>query len=381
MESDVEFTNLKYLVVGAGFYGSVIAERIANDKDERVLIIDKRDHFGGNCFSKTDVETGIEFHKYGTHIFHTSNERVWKYINAFTTFNEYRHQVLTTHDGKVYQMPINLETINSYYGINLKPFEVDDFLKAEIGKEKIENPQNLEEKVISLVGRRLYEAFIKGYTQKQWQSDLKQLPASIIDRLPVRKNYDENYFFNRWQGVPTDEYSEMFRRMLGHNNIDFYTNVDFVNIRHTIPASCLIVYSGAIDRFFDYKFGKLEWRTLEFEKEVYGIEDYQGTAVMNYANASVPYTRVHEPRHLHVERNYTKEKTLIIREYSKLDTGSDPYYPINTGKNKEVLDRYLVEMRKVKNVIFGGRLGDYKYYDMDETISRALETYENIKNA
>lgn len=262
----MNFKNLKYLVVGSGFFGSVIAERIANNLNEQVVVIDKRNHLGGNCFSEFDDETGIEFHKYGTHIFHTSNGKVWKYINNFTSFNKYHHQVLTTYKNKVYQMPINLETINSFYNINLKPYEVDDCLKSEINKEKIDNPRNLEEKAISQIGRPLYEAFIKGYTQKQWQKDPKKLPASIIDRLPFKKNYGDNYYFDLWQGIPINGYSQIFKRMLDHRNIDLHLNTDFFNIRDKIPPYCLIIYSGPIDRFFDYKFGKFEWRSLEFGK-------------------------------------------------------------------------------------------------------------------
>ncbi len=372
----MDFKNLKYLIVGSGFFGSVIAERIANDLKERVVIIDKRDHFGGNCFSTIDKETDIEYHEYGTHIFHTSNETVWKYINRFTYFNGYRHQVLAVHKNRTYQMPINLETINSFYNVNLRPFEVYDFLRAEINKGKITEPKNLEEKAISLVGRPLYKAFIKGYTEKQWQRDPRELPTSIIDRLPVRRNYNENYFFDRWQGIPFDGYSQIFKRMLDHKNIDLRLNIDFFDIKDNIPPNCLIIYSGPIDRFFDYKFGKLEWRTLDFEKEILKLEDYQGVSVMNYTELSIPYTRIHEPKHLHVERNYSKEKTLIVREYSKLDTRGNPYYPVNTLRNEEIFNKYSDEKERLKNVIFGGRLGDYRYYDMDATIQAALKSYD-----
>jgi UDP-galactopyranose mutase len=378
----MNLSNLKYLIVGSGFFGSVIAERIANEKDEQVLVIDKRDHFGGNSASEIDYETGIEYHKYGTHIFHTSNENVWNYINSFTSFNGYRHQVLSMYKGKVYQMPINLETINSFYGKNLRPFEVDSFLKAEIEREKIENPKNLEEKALSLIGRPLYEAFIKGYTKKQWQKDPKLLPASIINRLPVRKNYNENYFFDQWQGIPSGGYSEIFKKMLNNQNVDLLLSRDFFEIKGQIPESCLVVYSGPIDRFFDYKFGKLEWRTLAFEREVINVEDYQGTSVMNYPESSIPYIRIHEPRHLHIDRDYTRQKTLIFKEYSRLDTrGHNPYYPVNTQENQKMLDRYMSERLKSRNVIFGGRLGDYAYYDMDTVIALALNAYEEkIKN-
>ena len=377
----MDLKNLKFLIVGSGFFGSVIAERIANDKNERVLVIDKRDHFGGNSASEVDRETGVEYHKYGTHIFHTSNENVWNYINKFTSFNGYRHQVLSMYKNKVYQMPINLETINSFYGTSLRPFEVDDFLKSEIEKERIKNPKNLEEKALSLIGRPLYEAFIKGYTQKQWQEDLKQLPASIINRLPVRKNYNENYFYDPWQGIPYNGYSEIFKRMLNNKNIELLLNTDFLDIRNQIPETCLTIYSGPIDRYFEYKFGKLDWRTLDFEREVKAVEDYQGTSVMNYPEISFPYIRIHEPKHLHLERNYSKQNTLLFREYSRLDKGDNPYYPVNTQENQRMLQKYMDERNKINNLIIGGRLGDYKYYDMDKVIGLALDTYEKkIKN-
>jgi UDP-galactopyranose mutase len=373
----MDLTGIKYLVVGAGLFGSVIADRIARDKNKKVAVIEKKPHIGGNCFSDIDKETGIEYHVYGTHIFHTSSEKVWSYISEFTKFNGYRHQVLTMYRDKVYQMPINLETINMFYGLNLKPFEVQAFLDAEIKKENIKNPQNLEEKAVSQIGRPLYEAFIKGYTEKQWQKDCKQLPMSIIARLPVRKNYDESYYFDFWQGIPLDGYTEIFQRMLSHKNIDLYLNMDFFETRDRIPPSCLIIYSGPIDRFFNYKFNRLEWRTLEFEKEVINVEDYQGTSVMNYAERTVPYTRIHEPKHLHPEKAYTNKKTLIIKEYPQLDAGANPYYPVNTPENQKILQRYLDEREKHPDVIFGGRLGDYKYYDMDKTIETALDIYES----
>ena len=373
----MDLKNLKYLVVGAGFFGAVIAERIANEMDEKVLIIDKHNHIGGNCFSDVDAETGIEYHKYGTHIFHTSDKKVWEYINSFTTFNGYRHQVLSVYKNKVYQMPINLETINSFYGLNLRPYEVGGFLKSEIEKEKIEKPENLEEKAISLIGRPLYEAFIKGYTEKQWKKDCKALPPSIIERLPVRRNYDENYFFDQWQGIPGEGYTKIFTNLLSSKNIELYLNIDFFGIKDQVPSSCLIIYSGPIDRFFAYRFGKLEWRTLDFEREVIDVEDFQGTSVMNYPETSIPYIRIHEPRHLHPERNYTKRKTLIFKEYPKADDGENPYYPVNTRENQDILQKYMEEREKYSNFIFGGRLGDYKYYDMDKVISSALDAYEN----
>jgi UDP-galactopyranose mutase len=368
---------LKYLVVGSGFYGSVIAERIANDMDESVVVIDKRGHIGGNCFSEIDYETGIEYHKYGTHIFHTSIKNVWDYINRFTEFNGYRHQVLSSYKGRIYQMPINLETINSFYGLNLRPFEVAGFLKSEIDSESIGVTRNLEEKAISQIGRPLYEAFIKGYTEKQWQKDPRFLPASIIERLPLRYNYNESYFFDPWQGIPTDGYTAIFKRLLSNKKIENFTNTDYFSIKDEIPSSCLTVYSGAIDRFFNYEYGALEWRTLEFKNRIIEVEDFQGTSVINYPEITVPYIRVHEPRHLHIERPYSKEKTLVIYEYPKIDLKDNYLYPVNTSKNQNKLKKYIDRANSMKNVIIGGRLGNYQYYDMDRVIDLALKTYED----
>lgn len=372
----MEIRDYKYLIVGAGFFGSVIAELIANELNEKVLVIDKRGHIGGNCFSDIDQETGIEYHKYGTHIFHTPYPEVWEYINRFTEFNSYYHQVLTTYKNKVYQMPINLETINSFYNVSLKPYEVDEFLDKEIQKEPISQPANFEEKAITMIGRPLYEAFIKGYTKKQWQKDPREMPESVLKRLPFRKNYNESYYFSRWQGIPFHGYTAIFKKMLDHPNIRLMLNVDYFDIRDQIRPDTLVVYSGPIDQFFDYGYGKLDWRTLRFESEIVPVEDYQGTSVMNYAEEEVPYTRIHEPRHLHPERNYPGSKTLIMREYSETDDGSNPYYPINDERNQNLILKYREKASGLSNVIMGGRLGEYRYYDMHETIHAALKIYQ-----
>lgn len=371
--------NYKYIVVGSGFFGSVIAERIANVLDRPVLVIEKRSHIGGNCYSEDHNETGIHYHKYGTHIFHTSNELVYNYIRKFTTFNNYVHQVLTTFNGKVYQMPINLETINSFFNVNLKPFEVQKFLQERINKDFAGTICNFEDKAISMMGRELYEAFIKGYTIKQWQKDPKEMPAEILTRLPFRTNYNESYYHSFWQGIPTGGYTEIFSKLLSNEKIRVVLNLDFFNIRHLINDDQIVIYSGPIDQYFDYKYGKLEYRTLKFEEEVVSYEDYQGTSVMNFANEEVPYTRIHEPRHLHPERtnNYHRNKSLIIREYSKLDDGTNPYYPIRDNKNSSLVLKYREESDKLHNVFISGRLGDYKYYDMHDTIRLALETFDN----
>ncbi len=378
----MQLTDSKFLVVGAGFFGAVVAEQIANILNQKVTVIDKRNHIGGNCYSEIDSETNIEYHKYGTHIFHTSNPVVWNYINKFTTFNSYYHQVLTTYKDKVYQMPINLETINSFYNVNLKPFEVDGFLEKERQKEYFDNPKNFEEQAINFVGRPLYEAFLKEYTIKQWGKQPTEISASVLKRLPFRKNYNETYFFDVWQGIPTNGYTAIFDKLLASENIEVKLNVDFFDIKDNIPDDVTVIYTGEIDRLFDYKYGDLEYRTLTFEKEVINVEDYQGTSVMNYAELDVPYTRIHEPKHLHVEREeFTKKRTLIIKEYSKADYRNEPYYPLGGEKNQKIYNQYLSELKSLKNIIIGGRLADYKYYDMHHTIERALQVFEEqIKN-
>ena len=365
-----------YVLVGAGFFCSVIAERIANDMDKKVLILEKRSHIGGNCYSEIDNETGVEYHKYGTHIFHTSDKEVWNYISRFTEFNSYYHQVLTVYNDKVYQMPINLETINSFYKVNLKPYEVEAFLEKEIGVEYHDNPRNFEEQTINIIGRPLYEAFIRGYTLKQWGRDPKVLPAHIVKRLPFRKNYSESYFFDTYQGIPRDGYTEIFNRMLSSENITLKLDTDFHEIRDQFNSEAKIVYSGSIDSLLDYKYGTLDYRTLSFEKEVLDYQDYQGTSVMNYANEDIPYTRIHEPKHLHPERTYSNNKTLIIKEFSKEANREEPYYPIGGEKNKLLYDMYLEEIKNTyPNMIVGGRLGEYKYYDMHHVIRTALNVY------
>jgi len=365
------------LIVGSGIFGAVIAEQISNCCNMPCTVVERRNHIGGNCYSHPDEITGIEYHVYGTHIFHTSNKKVWDYINQFTTFNSYYHQVLTTFQDKVFQMPINLETINAFYNMNLKPYEVPAFLQKEIDKEGITDPKNFEEKAISMIGRPLYEAFIRGYTLKQWQKDPKELPAVILNRLPFRTNYNESYFHDQWQGIPEHGYTAIFQKMLDHENIDLRLNTDFFDIRDALPKDTIIIYSGPIDRFFDYRYGRIEWRTLDFAHEIKPVEDFQGTSVMNYAEEQIPYTRIHEPRHLHPERDYPSDRTLIIKEFSRMDDGTAPYYPINNDRNQNMLKQYQQEASGLPNVFFGGRLGEYKYLDMDQTIDRALDLFEN----
>lgn len=367
-----------YLIVGAGFYGAVLAERIANDSGYEVILIDRRDHIGGNCYSYEDPETGIECHKYGTHIFHTSSKIVWNYLSNFMELNAYHHQVLTKYKYKVYQMPINLETINSFYNLDLNPQEAKDFIKKEIKKARIGIPKNLEEKAISLIGLPLYEAFIKGYTMKQWGRDPKNLPADIINRLPMRFDYKEDYFHDaRWQGIPKSGYTNVFERMLNAPNLKIKLNCDYFEHKDQFEVKRKTIFTGPIDRYFDYQLGRLEWRAVEFKQEIVNVEDFQGTSVINYAESHVPYTRIHEYRHLHPERDYQKDKTIVFYETSKKDN-DDPYYPINDESNQALFLKYKrLAKNNNNNVLFGGRLSDYAYYDMDKTVLAALKCYQN----
>jgi UDP-galactopyranose mutase len=371
----MELRDYSYIVVGGGFSGAVIAERIAGELGQPVLVIEKREHIGGNCYSGTDPGTEIEYHRYGTHIFHTSNERVWNYIRRFASFNSYRHRVLSCHKGRNYQFPINLETLNQFYQINLKLYEVEDFMST-IRDHSIETPTNFEEQAISQLGRDLYEAFFKYYTIKQWQVDPRQLPAAIFNRLPIRKNYGEDYFDDTWQGIPEHGYTAIFNNLLADKKIRLLLKTDYFAIREQLNPDACLIYSGPIDRFFGYKYGKLSWRTLRFEKETVDTEDYQGNSVINFPDPDIPYTRIHEPRHLHPERRYTKKKTILFREFSLPDNGDEPYYPIESGDNRRLMSLYRQEAVRQKNLFITGRLGDYKYYDMHQTIDRALDIFE-----
>jgi UDP-galactopyranose mutase len=377
----MDLAGCRNLVVGAGLWGSVLAERIASVRREPVVIIDRRNHIGGNCRSRIHPQTGIECHVYGTHIFHTQKEEVWNYLHTFTGFNAYRHKVLTEYAGRLYVMPIGLETVNSFYGLSLRPFEMEDFIRDEAARENIAEPRNLEEKAVSIFGRPLYEAFIKGYTQKQWNKPPSELPTHIITRLPVRPNYNFDYFDGPRQGLPLCGYYGLFDKLLAHTNITLHLGVDYKDIAASLPDDCRIFYSGAPDEFFDYRKGALEWRSLRFEEEVLPYVDYQGTSVVNQADVSVPFTRTHEYRHLHPERMYSAENTVIVREYPQDFTcGAERYYPVHTPANQRLLREYRELAEKIApGVTFGGRLGSYRYLDMDETISHALKVFKSLE--
>lgn len=375
-----DFVGLKYLVVGAGFYGAVMAERIASILNERVAVIDVRRHIGGNSFSYTDKRTNIEVHAYGSHIFHTSNETVWNYVTSFATFNSYIHKVYTVHNKTVYAMPINLHTINQFFGKSFSPREARQFIKEEIRNDGIGNADNLEMKAISLVGRRLYEGFIKGYTEKQWGRSAARLPAGIITRLPVRFNYNNRYFSDKWEGQPVGGYGALFNRILKHQNISVYLGVDFFSIRDRISPACKVIYTGPIDRYFDYRFGVLGWRTVNLKWRSEATDDFQGTSVMNYADVDIPYIRVHEFKHYHPERKYCLNETIICEEYSRAaGMNDDPYYPIGADVDKKLFLMYKELAEQSRNTIFGGRLGNYVYIDMHQTVAMALNDFDQLK--
>lgn len=377
----MNFAGYDLIVVGSGFYGLTVAERAAATLDKRVLVIERRDHIGGNAYSEQEPETGIEVHRYGAHLFHTSNKRVWDYVNQFTEFTGYQHRVFAMHGGQAYQFPMGLGLLSQFVGRYMSPEDAKAWVAEQASEIDTKDATNLEEKAISLIGRPLYEAFIKHYTAKQWQTDPKELPAAVITRLPVRYNFDNRYFNDTYEGLPVNGYTAWLEKMADHPNITVALSTDFFDVRDEIPAGTPVVYTGPLDRYFDYSEGWLGWRTLDFEQEVLPIGDFQGTPVMNYNDADVPYTRIHEFRHFHPEREYPKDKTVIVREFSRAaEKDDEPYYPINTAEDRTKLERYR-ELAKAeaaqRNVIFGGRLGTYKYLDMHMAIGSALTVFEN----
>lgn len=367
---------MNYLIVGAGFYGATFAQQLA-ENGHSVTIIDKRPHIAGNAYSEIDSQTGIEVHKYGSHLFHTSNKRVWDYANRFTSFNDYRHTVWANHNKKIYSMPINLNTINSFFEKSFTPCEAKSMLS--LWNDPLFKPTNLEEKAISLIGKPLYDAFIKGYTEKQWQTDPKILPPEIISRLPVRYSFNNRYFEDTYEGLPINGYTNWVENMIDHKNIKVKLNIDFFDIKSGLSKDTQIVYTGPIDKYFNYVHGQLSWRTLDFEWEIHEVNDYQGTSVMNYSDLDIPYTRIHEFKHLHPERNYTDSHTIISKEYSRFASIKDePYYPVNSESDRKKLSLYRDMVKKENHVIFGGRLGTYQYLDMHMAIASALSKFGEI---
>ena len=397
------------LVVGAGIFGLTVAERLATQQGKRVLVVDKRDHIGGNAYSEFDTETGIECHKYGAHLFHTSDETVWRYVNQFTKFTGYVHHVYAMHQRKdaerpeVFPMPVNLGTINQFFRSNYTPDEARELIakqaKNNPAAKENRQPANLAEQGISLIGEPLFNAFIKNYTAKQWQTPAEELSPEIIKRLPVRYTYNNRYFKDTYEGLPQDGYEAWFQRMVEAGNksrgsVTVKLKTDYfkdTNIKRLRDDGVTTIYTGPIDQFYDYQFGELSWRSLKLDKEVVNVHDFQGCPVMNYNDLEPKFTRIHEFKHFHPERaddvakwpGYAPDynKTVIVREYSKAwQQGDEPYYPINTAKDKAKLAKYqdLAQADKSKQIYFGGRLGEYAYYDMDKSFASALQLADQL---
>ena len=366
------------VVVGSGFYGLTVAQQAAEQLGLKVKVIERRNHIGGNAYSEFDSETGIEVHKYGSHLFHTSNERVWEYVNRFTSFNDYKHSVLAKHNGELYPMPINLDTINKFFSKSFDSEQAREFIQGQVHEDEATSANNLEERAIALVGRPLYEAFIKGYTEKQWQTDPKLLPADVINRLPMRFTTVHRYFNDTYEGLPLHGYTAWLENMANHPKIEVSLDQDFFDLKSELVGQVPIVYTGPIDRYFDYQFGELGWRTLDFESEIIQTGNFQDTSVVNYSDLDTRFTRIHEYRHLHPERDYQNDLTFISREYSRFAFKDDePYYPVNTDADREKLLAYRSLMGNEKDVWFGGRLGSYQYLDMHMAIASALNLFSN----
>ena len=368
------------IVAGAGLWGCTVA-RVLAEAGRKVLVLEKRDVVGGNVRCATDPETGIEVHTYGSHIFHTHLDDVWNFVRRFVAFNGYQHKVLARYNGKTYFLPLGLTLVNQFYGLDLTPAELPAFIRAEAAKAPAtDGAVNFETQAISFVGKPLYDAFIREYTRKQWGTDPKNLSADIIRRLPVRASYDVNYFPDYRQGIPLSGYNSLFDRLLDHPNVSVRCRTGFhlgTVAELGLPAATPVFYSGPVDALFDYRFGALPWRSLRFETARVAVPDFQGTSVVNYTGAEVPYTRIHEFKHYHPEDRAVMEapSTIVCREYPKTwQPGDEPYYPVDTAASRELLARYRAEAAKTPNLIVGGRLGGYGYYDMDRSIGNALET-------
>ena len=361
-----------YLIVGAGLFGAVFAHEAAL-KGKKVKVIEKRNHIAGNIYTRE--EEGIQVHQYGAHIFHTSDKEIWDYVNQFAEFNRYTNSPVANYKGEIYNLPFNMNTFNKLWGV-VTPAEAQAKIEEQRAVLNGKTPENLEEQAISLVGTDIYEKLIKDYTEKQWGKPTTELPAFIIRRLPVRLTYDNNYFNDTYQGIPIGGYTQIVEKMLDHENIDVETNVDFFsNKEQYLKDFPKIVFTGMIDEFFDYKLGELEYRSLRFENETLDMENYQGNAVVNYTDAETPYTRIIEHKHFEFGN---QAKTIITKEHSKTwEKGDEPYYPVNNDRNNNLYKSYKKLADEQGNVIFGGRLGHYRYYDMHQVIGAALQCVRN----
>lgn len=359
-----------YLIVGAGPYGSIFAYEAAK-RGKRSIIVEKLDHIGGNMFTKK--EAGINVHQYGAHIFHTDNKEIWDYINQFTAFNGYINQVVANYKGQLYNLPFNMNTFYQMWGVKTPEEAAQKIAQQKEAAGISGTPKNLEEQAISLIGTDIYEKLIKGYTEKQWGRKATELPSFIIRRLPVRYTFDNNYFNHRYQGVPVDGYTVIFEKLLASDLIDVVCGVDFLSDKETyLDEFPKVVYTGMIDAFFDYKYGELEYRSVRFESETFDSDNVQGNAVINYTDAETPFTRVMEWRHF--DQKADAGKSILTKEYPQdWDRTKEAYYPVNDEKNSDLFKAYRREANALKQVIFGGRLGNYQYYDMDQVFNAALK--------
>lgn len=359
-----------YLIVGAGLFGAVFAHE-AKKCGKTCLVIDKRDHIGGNIY--TEEMEGIQVHRYGAHIFHTSRERVWEYVNQFAKFNHYVNSPVAIYKDELYNLPFNMNTFHQLWGVKT-PAEAKAKIQGQIARMNIVHPKNLEEQALAMVGQDVYEKLVEGYTRKQWGRECKELPAFIIKRLPLRYTYDNNYFNDRYQGIPVGGYTKMVKKML--DGVQVCLNTDFFHEREKwMEQADKVVFTGMIDQYYDYCYGQLEYRSLRFETETLDMGNYQGNAVVNYTDYEVPYTRIIEHKHFEFG---TQEKTVITREYSaKWEPGQEPYYPINDPKNDALYEKYQRRAFAEKKVLFGGRLGMYRYMNMDQVVEEALNLAQN----
>lgn len=360
-----------YLIVGAGLYGAVMAHEL-DKKGKKCLVIDRRSHIAGNIYCE-DIE-GIHVHRYGAHIFHTSNQKIWDYMNQFAEFNNYINSPIAVYKDELYNLPFNMNTFSKMWAIRT-PWEAKEMIAKQVKEAGITEPKNLEEQCLSLVGRDVFEKLVKGYTEKQWGRDCKELPSFIIRRLPVRFTYDNNYFNDRYQGIPIGGYTAVVERML--EGVEVRTDTDFFAFRKENPDIAeKIIFTGMIDEYFGYRLGALEYRSVRFETEVLDCDNYQGNAVVNYTDKEIPYTRIIEHKHFEFGK---QEKTVISREYSsEWKVGMEPYYPVNDERNSKLYEEYRKLAEGEKNVIFGGRLGNYQYYDMDKVVEAALGMADQI---
>jgi UDP-galactopyranose mutase len=358
-----------YLIIGSGPFGATFAYEM-NKIGKKVKIIEKRNHIGGNIYTQ-NIE-GINVHKYGAHIFHTNNKRIWDYVNQFAEFNNYINSPIANFNDEIYSLPFNMFTFNKMFGA-ITPEEAQKFIDEDKKKYFVENPKNLEEQAINLVGKKIYETLIKGYTEKQWGRDARDIPSFIIKRLPLRFTYNNNYFNDRYQGIPIGGYTKLIEKML--EGIEIELNSDFFERKSYYESiSKKILFTGMIDRFFEFKFGNLEYRSLKFETEILDIPNYQGNAVVNYTSKDIPYTRILEHKHFEFGN---QDKTVVTKEYSvEYDGKSDPYYPINDEKNQKIFEKYVELSKTQVKYLFGGRLAEYKYYDMHQIFEKALDLVE-----